>query len=228
MPLGKAVKLCPDLTVLPPDPGLTERACQSLVKVVTQYTPLWEPSRPGHIYMDLTGTERLWGRTKDAGYRLRQEIKGRLYLSGTVGVAGNKMVSSIASKIMPSVGVLDVDHGQEASFIAPLKVDMLPGIGRFRRKTLLEELNITRIQELAALDIGSIKLIFGRQACLIHQRALGIDPTPVYPAFERPIVGEEDFGAINITVNWIGFLDSLEGDHLLSIGHCPLSLRTSL
>ena len=191
MPLGKAVKLCPDLTVLPPDPGLTERACQSLVKVVTQYTPLWEPSRPGHIYMDLTGTERLWGRTKDAGYRLRQEIKGRLYLSGTVGVAGNKMVSSIASKIMPSVGVLDVDHGQEASFIAPLKVDMLPGIGRFRRKILLEELNITRIQELAALDIGSMKLIFGRQACLIHQRALGIDPTPVYPAFERPIVGEE-------------------------------------
>ena len=191
MPLGKAVKLCPDLTVLPPDPGLTERACQSLVKVVTQYTPLWEPSRPGHIYMDLTGTERLWGRTKDAGYRLRQEIKGRLYLSGTVGVAGNKMVSSIASKIMPSVGVLDVEHGQEASFIAPLRVDMLPGVRRFRRKILLEELNITRIQELAALDIGSMKIIFGRQAYLIHQRALGIDPTPVYPAFERPIVGEE-------------------------------------
>ncbi|NQT54611.1 MAG: DNA polymerase IV [Desulfobacteraceae bacterium] len=191
IPLGKAVELCPDLTVLPPDPGLTERACQSLVKVVTQYTPLWEPSRPGHIYMDLTGTGRLWGRTKDAGYRLRQEIKDLLYLSGTVGVAGNKMVSSIASKIMPSVGVLDVNHGQEASFIAPLKVDMLPGIGRFRRKILLEELNITRIQELAALDIGSMKLIFGRQACLIHQRTLGIDPTPVYPAFERPIVGEE-------------------------------------
>ncbi len=191
MALGKAMKLCPDLSILPPDPGLTERACQTLAKVVNQYTPLWEPSRPGHIYLDLTGTERLWGRARDAGYRLRQEIKGRLYLSGTVGVAGNKMISSIASQIMSSVVVIDVDRGREASFIAPLNVNMLPGIGHYRRKILQEELNITRIRELAALDMGSMKLIFGRQAYLIHQRAIGIDSTPVYPAFKKPIVSEE-------------------------------------
>ena len=192
MSLGKAMKLYPDLNILPPDPGLTERACQALAKIITRYTPLWEPSRPGHIYLDLTGTERLWGRAKDVSYRLKREIKERLYLSGKVGVAGNKMVSSIASKIMPSAaGVLDVDHGREASFLGPLKVSMLPGIGNSRRKILLEELSITRIRELAILDTGNMKLIFGRQACLIHQRASGIDPTPVYPAFKRPIVSEQ-------------------------------------
>jgi len=191
MPLSKAIKRCPGLTALPPDPGLTEKACRAMAKVVGRYTPLWEPSRPGHIYLDVTGTERLWGRAKDTGYRLRQEIQEHLRLSGTAGVAGNKMVSSIASRITPSLEVLDVDHGREPSFMAPLKVGMVPGIGRFRRKVLLEELNIFRVRELAALDMGSLKLIFGRQSHVIHQRTLGIDPTPVYPAPRKPMVSEE-------------------------------------
>jgi len=191
MSLSKARKFCPGLKVLPPNPEVTERACQNLAELVAQYTPLWEPSRPGHIYLDVTGTERLWGRAKDIGYRLRREIKGRLCLSGTVGVACNKMVCSIASRIMPSEGLIDVDHGQEAHFMAPLKVEVVPGIGRFRRKMLLEELNIIRVRELAAMDMGSLRLIFGRQASVIHQRAFGIDPTPVYPFAMRPMVSEE-------------------------------------
>ena len=191
MSLSRATKLCPDLTVLSPNPGLTEKASHSLAKLASQYTPIWEPSRPGHIYMDITGTERLWGRAKDTAYHLGKEIKDRLQLSGTVGVAGNKMVSNIASRIMSSEGVLDVDHGQEAPFIAPFKVDVLPGIGHTRQKILLEELNIIRVRELAALDRGSLKLIFGRQAYLIHQRAIGIDPTPVCPSPAKPTVAEE-------------------------------------
>ena len=191
MPLGKAVRLCPGLAVLPSNPALTEKACKVLGEVVAGYTPLWEPARPGHIYLDVTGTERLWGRAKDTGYRLGQEIKARLSLSATVGVSGNKMVSSIASRIIPCEGVLDVGQGQEAAFMAPLKVNVVPGIGRFRREILLEELNITLVRELAALDMGSLRLIFGRQAFVIHQRTLGIDTTPVYPTPMKPMVSEE-------------------------------------
>ena len=191
MPLSKAMKQCPGLTALPPDPGLTERACKAMTRVVGQYTPLWEPSRPGHIYLDVTGTDRLWGKARDTGYRLRQEIKARLHLSGTAGVAGNKMVSSIASRLTPSLEVMDVDLGREHSFMAPLKVGVVPGIGRVRREILLEELNIIRVRELAALDVGALKLIFGRLAHVIHQRTLGIDPTPVYPIPKKPVVSEE-------------------------------------
>jgi DNA polymerase-4 len=191
MPLVKATKRCPGLTVLPPDPGLTEKAFRVLTDVAAQYTPLWEPFRPGHVYLDVTGTERLWGKAKDAASRLRREIKTRLDLAGNVGVAGNKMVSSIASRVMPGEGILDVDHGREASFMAPLKVNLVPGIGRTRQKILLEEVNILRVRELAALDMGHLQLIFGRQACLIHQRALGIDPTPVYPIPAKPMVSQE-------------------------------------
>jgi len=191
MPIGKAIKFCPDLTVLPPNQSLTGKACNVLAKVVAYYTPLWEPSRPGHIYMDVTGTDRLWGRAKDTASRLRSEIKEHLCLLGMVGVSGNKMVSSIASRIGSSEGVLDVDHGQESSFMAPLRTSFLPGIGHVRRKILLEELNISLVREIATLDIGILKLVFGRQAYVIHQRALGIDPTPVYPPRMEPTIAEE-------------------------------------
>jgi DNA polymerase-4 len=185
------MKFCPELTVLPPDPGLTEKAGKVLSKLVARYTPIWEPFRPGHIYLDITGTERLWGKAKDTACYLRRDIQDRLYLSGTVGVAGNKMVSSIASKIIRNEGVLDVDHGREASFMAPLKVDVVPGIGRIRQKILLQELSITRVRELASLDMGSLRLVFGREAYLIHQRAVGIDLTPVYPVPAKPMINEE-------------------------------------
>ncbi len=191
MPLGKARRCCPDLRVLSPDRDLTGKASQVLAGVVARYTPLWEPSRPGHIYLDVTGTDRLWGRAKDTANWLRREIKERLCLSGTVGVASNKMVSSIASRILLSEGVLDVDHGRESGFMAPLRVNVLPGIGPVRRKILLEELNITLVREIAALDMGRLKLVFGRESYVIHQRALGIDPTPVFPPSTEPAVTEE-------------------------------------
>jgi DNA polymerase IV len=191
MPLAKALKVCPGLSVLPHDRELTQKASQGLSGVAARYTPLWEPSHPGHLYLDVTGTERLWGRAKDAADRVRRDIKERLSLAGTVGVASNKMVSSIASRVMRYEGVLDVDPGRESMFMAPLKVDVLPGIGPVRRRLLLEELNITLVRQIAVLDAGSLSLIFGRYAYVIHQRAFGIDPTPVHPPRAEPVITEE-------------------------------------
>ncbi|MBW1779658.1 MAG: DNA polymerase IV, partial [Deltaproteobacteria bacterium] len=191
MSLENAKAYCPGLTGLPPDPTVTAKACQELARAAARYTPLYEPSRPGHLYLDFTGTQRLWGKAKDTACCLRKEIQERLRLTGTVGVASNKMVSNIASRTISfSEGVSDVNHGQEASFMAPLKVGLMPGIGRMRRNRLLEELNIIRIRQLAALDMGRLTLIFGRQAHVIHQRALGIDPTPVYPLTRVPEIAE--------------------------------------
>ena len=191
MPLAKAFSRCPGLTVIPPDPGLMERAGRELCRMAASYTPIWEPSKPGHIYLDLTGTQRLWGRAKDTALRFGREIKGRLYLPGTAGVAGNKMVSGIASRIIPPEEVLDVAHGRESGFMAPLTVGLVPGIGRFRRHLLLEELNITLVRDLAALDMASLTVLFGPKAPVIHQRTLGMDPTPVYPSKKAPEVKED-------------------------------------
>ena len=190
MGLGSALRFCPDLTVLPPNPGLLEEGCRLLSATAARYTPLWEPARPGHVYLDVTGTERLWGRAKDAARRIGRDIGETMSLSAAAGVAGNKMVSSIASLLIPSREVLDVDHGKESSFMAPLSVDYLPGIGQVRKRMLLEELNISLVRQVAALKINDLKLIFGVQALVIHERAVGIDPTPVNPPSSEPVVSE--------------------------------------
>jgi DNA polymerase-4 len=191
MPLGKAVKFCPDLIVLPPDQDLTARASYALAGMVSRYTPLWEPSRPGHVYLDVTGTGRLWGKAKDTALHVRQEVRERLRLPGTAGVAANKLVSHLASRVVSSGGVLDVDYGRESAFIAPMKATVLPGVTRIHKRVLLEELSIILVRQVAALDMGSLTLVFGRQAHVIHQRALGIDPTPVYPPQREPVITEE-------------------------------------
>src|SRR4030043_293695 len=111
MALGNPMRYCPDLTVISPNPWHTDNGCRLLAGAAAQYTPLWEPSRPGHVYMDVTGTNRLWGRAKDTASRIRREIRDRFSLSCAIGVAGNKMVSNIASRLASSPGVVDVDHG---------------------------------------------------------------------------------------------------------------------
>jgi len=191
MPLPHARTRCPGLTILPPDPKASEAACQGLARIAAQYTPCVEPARPGHLYLDLTGTGRLWGTARDAASRVRKEVRERLGLVGTAGVAGNKLVSSIASRAFPSEGVLNVAHGGEAGFLAPLKVGLIPGIGPVRRRLLTEDLNILCIRELAALGLDRLALVFGRQAQVIRERALGIDPTPVYPLSMAPVIAEE-------------------------------------
>ena len=194
MPLSKAMKRCPGLKVLPPDPEALENACGQLARAAARYTPVWEPSRPGHLYLDLTGSERLWGPACNVARRFQKEVRERLGLTGTLGIAANKLVSNVASRALPqgmaSMGVYNVKYGGEAAFMAPLRVGVVPGIGRVRRKVLLEELNIARVGQLAALDMGRLKLIFGRRAPLIHQWSLGIDATPVYAQAEKPMVSE--------------------------------------
>jgi len=99
------------------------------------------------------------------------------------------MVSSIASIVQRDECVLEVERGYEASFLAPFSVDVIPGIQRFHR-TLLEELNIYRVRELAHLGIDELRLIFGSRAKVIKQRAVGIDPSPVIPPDGGKIIRE--------------------------------------
>jgi len=193
MNVRQARRYCPALIVLPPDPRLLARANRALFGLVQNYSPLIEPVVSGHLFLDMTGCQRLFGPGRDVAMRLERELESRLRLSGTLGVAGNKMVSRIAAGYLEKPGVCDVLHGAERSFIAPLPVSVLPGIGEVRQKLLLEELNLRRVQELAALTLAQLRLVFGPFASLAQQRALGNDPSPVCPPRRAPEIAAEGF-----------------------------------
>ncbi len=190
-PLYRARRFCPSLAVISPDPARCGRAMAALTEAAGRYTPVWEPVTEGRLYLDLTGCGRLLGPERDAAARLEREIAAQLRLCGTVGVAVNKLVSGIAAGYLQRPGVCDVLRGSEESFIAPLPVSVLPGVGPVREGTLLRELNLRRVADVSALGVSQLRLAFGPFAPLLHQRARGIDPSPVRPPQKLPEVAEE-------------------------------------
>ncbi len=193
MPASYARKLCPTLTLLPPDPQILARGNRALLEVAGTYSPLIEPASQGSFFLDMTGCRRLIGPARDAAARLDREISSRLRLQGTVGVASSKLVSSIASNYLDQPGVCDVLRGAERSFLGPLPVSALPGVGRQREATLLQDLNLRTISEVASLPVPRLRLVFGPFAPLLSQRAQGVDPTPVRPPRKAEEIREEAF-----------------------------------
>jgi DNA polymerase-4 len=108
-------------------------------------------------------------------------------------VAGNKLISRIAAGYLRKPGVCDILRGSERSFIAPLPVSVLPGVGNARESVLLQDLNLRRVEEVAALSVPQLRLAFGPFAPLLHQRSQGIDPSPVQPPRRSPEVADEAF-----------------------------------
>ena len=193
MPVHHARRLCPALSLLSPDPQLLARGSRALHRLVCDYTPLVEPNAGGRLFLDLTGCRRLLGPGRDVAARLEKDLERRLRLTGTVGVAGNKLVARIAAGCLERPGVCDVLRGAERSFIGPLPVAVLPGIGPARQAALLQDLNLRVVQELAALSLAQLRLAVGPFAPLLHQRANGIDPSPVCLPQKAPEVIEESF-----------------------------------
>jgi DNA polymerase-4 len=190
MPVSKAVRYCRSVVVLPPNEKLYLRASQALMKLSEGISPVFEPCGNGQIYLDVTGTDRLSGPARDTAWRFQKEISCRLRLDTTLGIASNKTVSKIASVVTRPVGLQDVPQGAETSFLSPLPVRLLPGVGA-RTEGDLKDLNIRIIRDLAMMKPEHLVLVFGRYGFVLHQRANGIDPTPVYPVKSMPVLEEE-------------------------------------
>ena len=189
MPLSQARRLCRRVAVAPPEPSRVLSAQGALAAVAGRYTPLLEPSRPGHFYLEMTGGRRLLGEPRDAASRLALEVASRLSLAASVGIGPNKLVAAIASKVLSADGVCDVVRGSEAAFLAPLPVSLLPGVGE-KRLLLLRDWNVRSIGELASIRPARLEAVFGPGARILHERAAGIDPTPVKPPEERTGISE--------------------------------------
>ncbi|MFO8058035.1 MAG: DNA polymerase IV [bacterium] len=191
MSVSRARRVCPGLRVIPPDFSLYQRAARAVFDHVNRYSPEVEPWRPGHLHADLTGTRRLFGRPVDVAARLQAELRDRFSLRNTVGVAGNKLVSRVASRVVRPRGVCDVFAGGEAGFLAPLDVSVLPGVGPKTRQTLAD-LNINTVGEVAAIPLEQLYLVLGSRASTMHRMARGIDETPVRTPRAAPLVREDE------------------------------------
>jgi DNA polymerase-4 len=178
MPVRQALKRCPDLIVLPPNPRLYARASRALHEVLRIYAPVIEPRGYGHAFLDLTGTGRLFGPAVDVAARVQREVRQRLRLAVSVGVAANKLVSQAATTVIKPEPLLEVPGGDEAGFLAPHPLDVLPDLHpRLRRR--LDDYQLDLIGEVAVISESALCAVFGGAGRLLRARARGIDPRPV-------------------------------------------------
>ncbi len=182
MGVRQARKLCPDLILLPPNPRLYARASRALHEILRVYAPVIEPRGYGHAFLDVSGTEGLFGPAMDVAEKIRRETSQRLRLPLTVGVAGNKLVSEAATRVGREGGTgiwpLLVPRGSEASFLAPHLISMLPGIPDdilFR----LDEYQLERIGQVTAIPEHELCAVFGARGRLLRAQSQGIDARPV-------------------------------------------------
>ena len=187
MALAKAMRYCRSTIVLPPNEPLYLRASRAIFKVLGNFSPVLEPSGHGHAYVDITGTGRLFGPPRDTAWKAQKEILRQLHLDTSLGIASNKMVSKIASEVIRPAGLQDVPHGDESTFLSPLSVRLLPGVG-LQTERQFDDLNIRVIHDVAVMRLDLLALAFGRFGFVLHQRALGIDQTPVYPMRSVPVL----------------------------------------
>ena len=173
---AKARRLCPQAVVVPPRMSAYSDASKALFKVFEQTTPDVEGLSIDEAFLDVRGLERISGSPTEIGTRLRREIRDRVGLPLTVGVASTKFLAKVASGVAKPNGLLVVPPNDELGILHPLPVERLWGVGAVTGEKLRKE-GLLTVGEVAQLDEAALVSILGRASgrhlhALAHNRDL--------------------------------------------------------
>lgn len=191
MPIIQARKLCPQGIYLPVRMDRYQEMSRKIMAIFHDISPVVEQLSVDEAFLDMTGTEGLYGSIENAGWLIKNRVKAETGLTISVGIAPNKFLAKLASDLEKPDGFTVIPHDKAAEIIAPLPVSKIFGIG----KTTVEALNrynITKIQQIRTTDRNILSRIFGKNTESICQKAWGIDNRPVVPESVRKSVGKED------------------------------------
>ncbi len=197
MPTARALRVCPDLILIRHTSGLYGDVSRRMFDMCERLTPAVQRNSIDEGYLDLgpcafTGLESLENAVRDLQRRIWDELR----IPVSMGIAANKLVAQIASKLRKPRGFVVVPSGDEAAFLAPLPVSRLPGIGT-KTDASLERLGLRLVSDLFARSERELSEIFGRGWRSVLGRARGVDDSPVETASEdaKSYSKQETFGA---------------------------------
>ena len=181
MPTSQALKLCPDLILLPPTAGLYSEISRQLFDLCETLTPYVQRNSIDEGYLDLgpcgfTSTAEIEQQVR----ALQQRILEQLGVTASFGLASNKLVAAVASKAYKPRGFTLVGPGSEAQFLAPLKVSVIPGIGKVTEARLAEA-GICLVSDLIAQSAAERQRLLGDAGPALLALARGEDTDSVDP-----------------------------------------------
>ncbi|MER5566957.1 DNA polymerase IV [Streptomyces goshikiensis] len=192
MPMAQARRLCPNGAYLIPRFRLYQAVSEIVMGLLRELSPLVEPLSLDEAFVDLEagGVAFDSAAARAAGERLRADIRAATGLSGSVGLAGSKMLAKVASEEAKPAGLLLIEPGTERELLAPMSVRTLPGVGPVTGQHL-RRAGITTVGELAEAGEDELVRMLGRSHGVgLHRMALGLD--------DRPVVAERDTKSVSV------------------------------
>jgi DNA polymerase-4 len=189
MPLALAKTLCPHATFITlTDMEKYSYISSQLVKIFYHFTPVVQPFSIDEAFLDITGCQRLFGKPYQIAQKLKNEIKNKLGLSCSVGIAPNKLLAKLASSLNKPDGLTIISKNRVKNTLYPLKVGKLGGIGEKTSK-VLSKFGIRTLGDLASYPVQVLRNEFGKVGEHLHLIANGIDHSPVLtrPPLEKSL-----------------------------------------
>jgi DNA polymerase-4 len=187
----QALALCPHAVVVPPRMAAYSTASKAVFEVFRDTTPLVEGLSIDEAFLDVGGLRRIAGAPVEIATRLRREVRERVGLPITVGVARTKFLAKVASGVAKPDGLLLVPPDGELAFLHPLAVERLWGVGAVTAAKL-REYGIRTVGEVAALPESVLVSVVGRALGRhLHALARGSDPRHVVVGRRRGSIGSQ-------------------------------------
>jgi DNA polymerase-4 len=199
MQMRVALRLCKYAAVLQTDFEKYSTYSKLITEIIKSKSPLVEKSAIDEFFIDLTGMDKFFGCKKFID-ELKQTVYKESGLPSSYGLASNKLVSKVAASQIKPNGQLEIPFGSEKSFLAPLSVVKIPGVGKDTAFSLIR-LGVETIKALSEIPIEMLQDILGKNASELWKRANGIDSSPVIPyKEEKSITTEKTFQQDTIDV----------------------------
>ena len=179
-PLFQALEKCPDLTVIPPDYALYVQASRSFVKMLRQFSPIVEQYSIDEAWVDMTGTERLWGTPRLAAEQMRRRINEELGFTVNIGISSNKLLAKMAGDFEKPNKVHTLFPEEIETKFWPLPVRDLFLVGAATERKL-KFMGIYTIGDLAKADVRILKKRLGKHGETIWHFANGRNADAVTP-----------------------------------------------
>lgn len=191
MPAMRAERLCPDAIFVPPDFVRYKAVSRAAREIFQRHTDLVEPLSLDEAYLDVTENKTGLPTATRVARTVRQQIREELHLTASAGVAPNKFLAKIASDWKKPDGLYVIQPEEIETFLTPLPVGRIPGVGKVTEKRL-EEIGIKTVGDLRRLESAMLEDRFGRYGIRLYELARGVDHSPVVADRPTKSISAED------------------------------------
>ncbi len=207
MPTSTALRLCPQVIVLPVRMSYYAEISEQIREILFRYTPLVEPLSLDEAFLDVTSSKQLFGTGHEIAVKIKRDIWQELKLVASIGVAPNKFLAKIASDLRKPNSLVVVEPDQVQQFLDPLPISRIWGVGKATNQEF-KELGIQTISDVRRLQRETIFQRFGQIGERFWELAHGRDDRPVVPDREAKSISHEttfsiDLHDADILLSWL-------------------------